>query len=220
MDGQTMNRQLFNRLEEIGKIRLSQNFYLRDFLYSEIAIAHNLINIPNDLELAIASGSELCEKILEPLQNAWGRIHIRSGYRSPQVNEFGNMNKLNCASNDKNYAGHIWDVRDKANNIGATACIVIPRYVDYFRKTGDWASLAWWIHHNIPEYDNITFFASNAAFNIRWYDTKNKEKTIKSFATNPDTEDKKNILNKGVIHEFYVNKTAEKRFYKCLNLMM
>ena len=100
-------------LEELGRVRLSKSFYLRDFLYSEIANHYGMPNIPDDPDLAIAAGSRLCEELLEPLQEAFGRIAIRSAYRSPSINEFGNRNKLNCASNEKNYAAHIWDRRDR-----------------------------------------------------------------------------------------------------------
>ena len=64
-------------------------------------------------------------ELLEPLQATFGRIAVRSGYRSPIINEFGNRNKLNCASNEANYAAHIWDYADVQGGRGATACIVV-----------------------------------------------------------------------------------------------
>ena len=39
-------------LEELGRTRLSENFFLRDFHYSEIAVIHGFQNIPDDLDLA------------------------------------------------------------------------------------------------------------------------------------------------------------------------
>ncbi len=80
------------------------NFFLRDFLHSEIAAFHGLRNIPDDPDLAIAAGRRLCEELLEPLQATFGRLAIRSAYRSPEVNDFGNRNGLNCASNTANAA--------------------------------------------------------------------------------------------------------------------
>jgi len=74
---------------------------MRDFLYSEIANYQGMSNVPDDPELAIHVGKQLCETLLEPLQRSFGRIAIRSGYRSPAVNEFGNLKRLNCASNEK-----------------------------------------------------------------------------------------------------------------------
>ena len=77
-------------LEDLGRVRLSPNFYMRDFLYSEIASFYGIPNIPDDPDLAIKSGTRLCEELLEPLQASFGRIAIRSAYRSCAVNEFGN----------------------------------------------------------------------------------------------------------------------------------
>ncbi len=65
-------------LEELGRTRLSTNFFMRDFLYSEIAALHGFTNIPDDPDLAIAAGTALCETLLEPLQDRFGRLSIRS----------------------------------------------------------------------------------------------------------------------------------------------
>src|SRR4029450_9854788 len=69
-------------LEDFGRVRLSPNFFMRDFLYSEIAGFHGVPNLPDDPDLAIAAGRRLCETLLEPLQAAFGRLGIRSGFRS------------------------------------------------------------------------------------------------------------------------------------------
>ena len=166
-------------LEELGRVRLSPSFYFRDFLYSEISNLHGIPNIPDDPELAIEAGKRLCQELLEPLQATFGRIAIRSAYRSPAVNEFGNRNKLNCASNDKNRAGHIWDQCDDNGHMGATACIVIPWFADRYAATGDWTRLAWWIHDHLP-YDSMYVFPKLAAFNLRWHETP--ERRIDSYA--------------------------------------
>ena len=88
-------------LEEFGRVRLSPNFFMRDFLYSEIAGFHGLPNLPEDPDLAIAAGRQLCERLLEPLQEAFGRLAIRSGFRSRHVTEFGNRRR-ECGSDQKN----------------------------------------------------------------------------------------------------------------------
>lgn len=156
-------------LEELGRVRLSSSFYMRDFLYSEIAALNGLRNVPDDPDLAIAAGSRLCQELLEPLQATFGRIAIRSAYRSPTVNAFGNQHKLSCASNEKNRAAHIWDQRDANGHMGATACIVIPWFADRYAAGADWRQLAWWIHDHLP-YGNLNFFPKLAAFNIRWHE--------------------------------------------------
>jgi hypothetical protein len=106
-------------LEEFGRVRLSASFFMRDFLHSEIADFHGIPNIPDDPELAIAAGRQLCKQLLEPLQATFGRLSIRSAYRAPAVNEFGNRHGLSCASNLRNYGRHIWDHRDITGAMGA-----------------------------------------------------------------------------------------------------
>jgi hypothetical protein len=85
----------YAQLETLGRERLSAHFFMRDFLYSEIAAWHGLRNMPDFPDKAIAAGRMLCTELLEPLQAKFGMIHIRSGYRSPAVNEFGNQHGLN-----------------------------------------------------------------------------------------------------------------------------
>ena len=46
-------------LEQLGRVRLSSSFFLRDFLHSEIADLHGIPNIPDDPNLAIAAGRRL-----------------------------------------------------------------------------------------------------------------------------------------------------------------
>jgi hypothetical protein len=48
-------------LEALGRVRLSASFFMRDFLYSEIANFHAIPNIPEEPDLAIAAGRRLCE---------------------------------------------------------------------------------------------------------------------------------------------------------------
>jgi len=165
-------------LETLGRVRLSENFFMRDFLYSEIAAINGFQNIPDDPDLAIAAGTALCEALLEPLQARFGRLSIRSAYRSPEVNQFGNAHDLNCATNPKNYAGHIWDRRDAGGNMGATACIIVNRLIPYYHRTGDWEAIAWWIHDHLP-YSDMEFFPKFSAFNLQWHEAP--ERTIYSY---------------------------------------
>lgn len=77
-------------LEDFGRVRLSHNFFMRDFLFSEIADFHGIPNIPENPDLAITAGTRLCAELLEPLQATFGRIAVRSGYRAAPVCAFGN----------------------------------------------------------------------------------------------------------------------------------
>ncbi|MDO3384060.1 hypothetical protein [Gilvimarinus algae] len=190
-------KQLETKLDKLGRVRLSKSFFMRDMLYSTIAQAYGLVNIPDHPEVAIEAGKGLCENLLEPMQQQLGPIAIRSAYRSPAVNELGNREGLNCASNEKNYAHHIWDYKDADGYLGATATVVVPSFIDYFETTGDWTALAWWIHDHLPNYASLYFFPKYAAFNIRWSENPNTTQSIKSYVTNPHTGDKKALVQNG-----------------------
>jgi hypothetical protein len=174
-----MNLKSVEALEELGRVQLSRSFFMREFLYSEIANYYGLSNIPEDPNLAIEVGKRLCEKLLEPLNSTFGRVAIRSAYRSPTVNALGNEKGLSCASNEKNYAGHIWDRLDASGCKGAMACIVIPWFAERHANGADWRSLAYWIHDNLP-YSKLQFFPRLAAFNISWHEKP--VRSIYSFA--------------------------------------
>lgn len=161
-------------LENLGRVRLSESFFMREMLYSEIANFYAIPNIPDYPDVAIEAGTRLCAEILEPLRKTFGSVAVRSAYRSPSVNQMGNEKGHNCASNESNYAHHIWDYRDSEGCLGAMACIVIPWFADRYEAGADWRAMAWWIHDHLP-YSSMTFFPKLAAFNIGWRDKPKRE---------------------------------------------
>ena len=140
----------------------------------------------------MGGGPRLCQELLEPLNATFGRIAIRSAYRSPTVNAFGNANGYPCAKNEANYADHIWDYRDAKGRMGATACIVIPWLADKVEAGGDWRSMAWWIHDHLP-YSTLYFFPIRAAFNIQW--REEPQRKIDSYAAPRGTLTKAGMPN-------------------------
>jgi len=156
-------------LERLGRVRLSSSFFIRDFMHSEIADLHGIPNIPDNPDLAIAAGRHLCEELLEPLQAAFGRLAIRSAYRAPAVNAFGNAHGLSCASNERNYARHIWDRRDARACMGA-----LPQWSSRGLPTGMTRAP---IGGQWPGGSTTTFriascssFRSSLPFNIGWHE--------------------------------------------------
>lgn len=154
-------------LEELGRVRLSRYFYFREFLMSEIGIMHGIANIPERPDLALARGRAFCENLLDPLEETFGRVAVRSGYRSPALNRFGNENGLNCARNDYPLECHIWDVPEIEV---AGASIVLPWFVSHYEEGRDWRDLAWWLYDHLP-FSEIWFFPKLCAFNIAWRPT-------------------------------------------------
>lgn len=153
-------------LETFGRVRLSKHFFMRDFMYSEISAFHGVPNVPVDPDLVIQNGRTFCTQLLDPLEETFGRVAVRSGYRSPALNSYGNENKLNCARNDNPMECHIWD-REHGDAAIAGASVVIPWFADQFDQGRDWRDLAWWLHDHLP-YSDIWFFPKLAAFNLVW----------------------------------------------------
>ena len=164
----------FRTLEKFGRIRLSQHFYLRQFLYSEIAAGFGLTNLPDNVDLAVETGTRLCHEILEPIVDRFGPIIVRSGFRSSAVNQFGATHRLNCAPNERNYAYHIWDHLDESGYKGAAACIIVPGFTDGALDDAGWPKIARRIHDAL-NYHRMTFFARDGAFNIGWHECPKRE---------------------------------------------
>ncbi|MEP6064324.1 MAG: hypothetical protein ABJ246_00675 [Paracoccaceae bacterium] len=164
-------------LETFGRVRLSKYFYMRDFLYSEISNFHGIQNLPDDPDLVIENGTAFCTQLLDPLEETFGRVAVRSGYRSATLNAYGNENKLNCARNDNPLECHIWDW-GRGDKAIAGASIVIPWFADQFEQGRDWRDLAWWIHDHLP-YSGLWFFPKLCAFNLDW--RPNPRRTISSY---------------------------------------
>lgn len=166
----------FAGLDKLGRIPLSRYFHMREFLYSEIAVHYGLRNVPDNIERAAKSGSELCRLLLDPLQDAFGRVHVRSGYRSRVVNSAG-VGKHKCAAD--NDGAHTWDFESTSGHgFGAMACISIPSFSkSVISGAADFSSIAWWIYDHLPAWSTLEFFASSdiafadeVTFNIGWHE--------------------------------------------------
>jgi len=170
----------YTALEDFGRTRLSRYFYMRDFLYSEIASFHGRTNLPVDPALAIETGSRLCQELLDPMVETFGPIHVRSSYRSPELNHFGatEVRPQKMAQNAANYAGHIWDRRDAKGRMGATACIVVPWFADQYERGRDWRHMATWLKEHL-DFHEAYFFPKLAAFNLTW--REDPEKRVLSY---------------------------------------
>lgn len=189
-------------LENLGRVRLSKSFYMRDFLHSEIGSFYGIPNIPDDPAVAILAGERLATQLLEPLQEIFGPVRIRGAYRCAKLNAFGNENDLNCAHNRRAGSRHVWDRPDKNGNIGAMACIVIPWFADRYAEGADWRSLAWWIHDHLP-YGSLYFHPKLSAFNIGWHEKP--QRRIDSYIAPRGCLTKPGMDNHGGHHDEWYN---------------
>jgi len=66
-------------------MNLTDNFTLAEMVKSETALRHDMDNTPGEAE--IASLRLLCEKILQPVREHYGKgVKVNSGFRHPEVN--------------------------------------------------------------------------------------------------------------------------------------
>jgi len=65
--------------------KLSENFTLREFVISQVAIRLGIDNTPS--EKIVQNLKDLCQNVLQPLRNEYGKpIYISSGYRCRVLN--------------------------------------------------------------------------------------------------------------------------------------
>jgi hypothetical protein len=95
-------------LNNLVLARLSKHFILRDFMYSSEASWRGLPNLPSDPEMVIRAGTALCETVLEPLTEQFGRPAITYGYASKEAIEVG-MSQLERESDPPSSSPHCWD---------------------------------------------------------------------------------------------------------------
>lgn len=162
-------------LETLGRQKLSRHFWMREFLTSEIGNFHEISNIPDDPDLALQRGRAFASTLLDPLEETFGRVFVRSGYRSARLNAFGNEHGLNCARNEYPLECHIWDLPDVAV---AGASVVIPWFSEQYEMGRDWRDLAWWVHDHL-DYSEMWFFPKLCAFNLTW--RPNPQRRIDSY---------------------------------------
>jgi zinc D-Ala-D-Ala carboxypeptidase len=63
-------------------MNLSRNFTLQELIKSDTAIRKGIDNNPNADQ--VEKLKTLCEKILQPVRDQFGRVKVTSGYRSPE----------------------------------------------------------------------------------------------------------------------------------------
>lgn len=146
-------------MKEAKAIRLSPDFTLDEFCYNELAEVHDWYNIPN--EMGIASFRLMCEHVLQPLRNHFGKpVRILKGYTCPQLNR-----ALGDAPNSAHCLCHAVDIRVSgispftvanwiAENLNYDSLII--EYGDYTPGCGaqPWLHVSYYLGFN--RYLNLT----------------------------------------------------------------
>ena len=64
-------------------MNLSRNFTLQELIKSDTAIRLDIDNNPNSDQ--VQKLKELCENVLQPVRDQFGRVKVTSGFRSPEL---------------------------------------------------------------------------------------------------------------------------------------
>ena len=67
------------------KMNLTRNFSLQELIKSDTAIRKGIDNNPNADQ--IEKLKMLCENVLQPVRDHFGRVKVTSGYRSPEFDK-------------------------------------------------------------------------------------------------------------------------------------
>ena len=148
------------------KIQLSKNFYLHEFIRSQVATRHDIeIKVEPESE-TFANLQRLCVNILQPLREALGPVHITSGYRPLAVNILvGGSNSslhLNGLAADIVVTGHTpLEVCQWLENSGL-------HYDQVIHEFGRWTHVAAPFMGHKPRYQLLTAYRDHR---VTKYDT-------------------------------------------------
>lgn len=134
-----------NQIEALARIRLSKNFILRDFLYSTECAARGLSNYPEDPGAVVRAGKALCEKVLEPVTEHFGRPAITFAYQSRECIDYG-LSKAKREEDPHSSNPHSWDRRTFGDEVYARIDI-LPYCVEDGLVTK--REFGYWLMHNL-----------------------------------------------------------------------
>ena len=123
--------------------RLSEHFILAEFLVSDYAYQHNIMNLPHSMDV-VDNLRLLSRNVLEPLRGLLGRpLRITSGYRSERLNK-----ALHGATRSQHLTGEAADLycRDSAAAEQIYRLIRDHLPFDQLILENRWRTGTWWIH--------------------------------------------------------------------------
>ena len=134
-------------------MNLSRNFTLQELIKSDTAIRLNIDNNPNGDQ--IDKLKQLCENVLQPVRDQFGRVKVTSGFRSPEL----------CRA-----------IGSSENSQHADACAA-----DFECLGVDNAELADWIYSNVNYDQMILEFYTPGEPNSGWVHCSYSDKPRKQF---------------------------------------
>ncbi len=121
-------RQASADYDAFTRTRLSKHFLLRDFLYSSDSEYRGLSNMVDDRDAVIKAGKALCEHVLEPITEKFGKPLITFGYQAKNGIE-ADWSPAKRKENPRSSSPHCWD-RFTHGNLVYCRCDILPACVE------------------------------------------------------------------------------------------
>lgn len=154
-------------------MNLSQNFNLDELCRSQIAIDCGIDNTP-DSDAVVENLKLLCEKVLQPIRDHYGRpVKVSSGYRSEEINTLARGSRV---------SDHI---------LGFAADIEIPGVPN--------AELAQWVLDNLDYTQVILEFYTPGIPDSGWVHVSYKSDNLKKEALTATRVAGKTTYTKGLV---------------------
>jgi hypothetical protein len=154
-------------------MNLSQNFNLDELCRSQIAIDCGIDNTP-DSDAVVANLKLLCEKVLQPIRDHYGKpVKVSSGYRSEEINTLARGSRV---------SDHI---------LGFAADIEIPGVPN--------AELAQWVLDNLDYTQVILEFYTPGVPDSGWVHVSYKSDNLKKEALTATRVAGKTTYTKGLV---------------------
>jgi len=136
-------------LEESKNIRLSENFTLDEFIYSEVAEKYGIDNsMP---EAYLPHIQYLVTTVLQPVRDKFGPIKVLSGYRSPELSTHP---KIGSSKYSNHCFGYAADIEPYDTNIPLTEVLrYIHAHLDYKELIAEHFPSGW-VHVAAQKYNN------------------------------------------------------------------
>lgn len=120
-------------------MKLTQNFTLTEFIYSQTAVANRIDNTPS--QPVIENLKMLCENVLQPLRNSLGcAITVTSGFRCAVLNK-----KIGGAANSQHLYGQAADIVVPQKNL-REVFNYIKKHLPYDQLLYEYNKTDIWLH--------------------------------------------------------------------------
>lgn len=134
-------KELIASYDKWLRTRVSENFVLRDFMFSAFGSANGIHNLPEKPEAVVAAAKALCERVCEPILKKFGQFSITYGYSSRELMQ-AEWPKLGPTQSSP----HNWDRGTFGNEVYARIDILPYAVEDGKVSKNDFAR---WMMHNL-----------------------------------------------------------------------